>query len=242
MSGCGEAAVSPERSGSLLGGPLPQIAEGGTVVCLASGPSLCAEDVDYVRGKAVVIAINDAIRLAPWADVVYSSDQIWWGNHYKSMRAFSGLKVRVNPSQHRVSLKPAPNGVCPGCYRRLPLNKDCWCEGIVTMRNAGERGLSLDPSAIVTGHNSGTSAINVAVHLGATRILLLGYDMGPDDRGRRHFYDTGATAISSPFYKFRQLTETMAEPLKAAGIAVLNCSRRTALDCFPCQPLREVLA
>ena len=212
------------------------------MVCLASGPSLVAEDVDYVRGKATVIAVNDAIRLAPWADVVYSSDQIWWGNHYKAMRQFSGLKVRVNPSQHRVSQKPAPKGVCPGCYRRLPLNKDCWCDGITTMRNAGERGLSLDPSAIVTGHNSGTSAINVAVHLGALRILLLGYDMGPDDRGRRHFYDTSAVCISSPFFKFRQLTETMAEPLKAAGISVLNCSRRTALDCFPLSNLREVLA
>ena len=102
--------------------------------------------------------------------------------------------------------------------------------------------MSLDPSAIVTGHNSGTSAINVAVHLGAQRIILLGYDMGPDDRGRRHFYDTAAVCISSPFYKFRQLTETMAEPLKAAGIAVYNCSRRTALDCFPLVNLREVLA
>lgn len=242
MSGCGEAALPAERSGGVLGGPLPRLADGGTVVCLASGPSLVAEDVEYVRGKAVVIAINDAIRLAPWADVVYSSDQIWWGNHYKAMRAFSGLKVRVNPSQHRVSVKPAPKGVCPGCYRRLPLNKDCWCDGITTLRNAGERGLSLDPSAIVTGHNSGTSAINVAVHLGAQRIILLGYDMGPDDRGRRHFYDTAAVCISSPFYKFRQLTETMAEPLKAAGIAVYNCSRRTALDCFPLVNLREVLA
>ena len=110
------------------------------------------------------------------------------------------------------------------------------------MRNAGERGLSLDSHSIVTGHNSGTSAVNVAVHLGANTIILLGYDMGPDDKGRRHFYDTGATVISSPFYKFRQLTETMAEPLKAAGITVLNCSRRTALDCFPLADLREVLA
>lgn len=233
------AAEAAAGSGAVL--TLPRLCPGGTVVCLASGPSLVAEDVDYVCGKATVIAINDAIRLAPWADVLYSSDQIWWGNHYKAMRSFPGVKVRVNPSQHRLMTK-APTGCCPRCQRRLPVSQQsCWCEGIITMRNAGERGLSLDPSAIVTGHNSGTSAINVAVHLGAKRILLLGYDMGPDDRGRRHFFDTHAVNISSPFMKFRKLTATMVEPLKAAGIEVINCSRRTALDCFPCQPLREVL-
>lgn len=211
------------------------------MVCLASGPSLVAEDVEYVRGKATVIAINDAIRLAPWADLLYSSDQIWWGNHYREMRSFPGIKVRVAPSQHRL-MTVAPKGCCPNCQRRMPVSeKVCWCDGIITMRNAGERGLSLDPGAIVTGHNSGTSAINVAVHLGAHRILLLGYDMGPDDKGRRHFFDKGPVTISSPFMKFRTLTATMVEPLKAAGIEVINCSRRTALDCFPQQPLRECL-
>jgi hypothetical protein len=142
---------------------LPRLCSSGTVVCLASGPSLVAEDVDYVRGKATVLAINDAIRLAPWAE------------------------------------------------------------------------------AICNGHNSGSAALNVAVHLGAKRIVLLGYDMGADDKGRRHFFDTGPTVITSPFDKFRKLTATMVEPLKALGVEVINCSRKTRLECFPCQPLREVL-
>jgi hypothetical protein len=109
------------------------------------------------------------------------------------------------------------------------------------MNNAGWAGLTTDPEAICNGHNSGSAALNVAVHLGAKRILLLGYDMGPDSKGRRHFFDVGATVVNSPFEKFRKLTATMVEPLKALGIEVINCSRSTRLECFPCQPLREVL-
>lgn len=211
------------------------------MVCLASGPSLTQDDVDYVKGKATVIAVNDAIRLAPWADVVCSIDQMWWGNHYQAMRSFSGLKVRTHPSLHQVPQKPPSKRYCQGCYRALPLSGACWCEGIVTFRNGGRDGLSLQPDTICTGENSGTAAINVAVHLGARRVLLLGYDMGPDGRGRRHFFDTCATTITSPFVQFRKHTATMAEGLKAAGIAVFNCSRVSALDCFPRLPLREAL-
>ena len=217
---------------------LPKLTS-GTVVCLASGPSLVQEDVDYVRGKAVVIAVNDTIKLAPWADVVYSSDQIWWGRNYKAVRSLEGLKVRVNPKQNQMG--PTSKTHCSGCRRRLALNAKCWCDGIITMENAGPVGLSLAEDTICYGDNSGYAAINVAVHLGATRILLLGYDMGPDPKGRRHFYDTHAQTITSPFYKFRKRFATIVEPLKEAGVEVINCSRRTALDAFPTAKLRDVL-
>jgi hypothetical protein len=218
---------------------LPRLCEGGTAVCLASGPSLTVEDVEYVRGKATVIAINDTVRLAPWADVLYSSDKHWWLRHYKAMRSFPGLKVRVHNGLDKPAGKPTAGKHCPGCRLRLGAN-GCWCAGIVTLNNAGSRGLSLRPDAICHGDNSGTAAINLSVLLGAKRIVLLGYDMDTY-KGRRHFYDTEPQACSSPFYKFRRLTALLVEPLKEAGIEVVNCSRRTALDCFPVQPLREVL-
>lgn len=221
---------------------LPILCPGGTVVCLASGPSLTVEDVEFVRGKATVIAVNDAVRLAPWADVIYSSDQIWWSRHYKALRASSAVKVRVHASKHVVRRSQQSPLYCDGCQKRLLQSGKCWCEGIITLYNAGERGLSLEPDTICTAENSGGAAINVAVLLGATRILLLGYDMGIDAKGRRHFYDTGATWVNSPFPKFRKLIATMADPLKAAGIEVVNCSRQTALECFPTGRLEDALA
>ncbi len=240
MPGCSEAAVSAPRPSGLV--TLPRLSNGGTEVCVASGPSLVAEDVDYVRGKATVIAINDSVRLAPWADVLYSSDKGWWLEHTKERRSFQGLKVRVHSGTDKPTAKPLDGKHCQSCRLRLPQSGRCWCEGLLTLRNGGYKGLALDPEFLVTGNNSGTAAINVAVHLGAKRVLLLGYDMGPDSKGRRHFYDTHAVTVSSPFEQFRKLTATMVEPLKAAGIEVLNCSRRTALECFPQMPLREALA
>ncbi len=239
MPGCSEAPVSAPRSLSRV--VLPQLAVGGTVVCIASGPSLKAEDVDYVKGKAAVIAINDASRLAPWADVIYSSDKLWMMQHARQLRPLPGLKVRVHNGQDKPTARPVDGRHCPDCRLRLPTGRPCWCAGMITLRNGGYTGLSLDPEFLVTGDNSGTAAINVAVHLGAKRILLLGYDMGTH-HGRRHFFDTEPQSCSSPFDKFRKLTATMVEPLKATGIEVLNCSRRTALECFPQMPLREALA
>jgi hypothetical protein len=218
----------------------PRLSDGGTIVCLAPGPSLTTEDVEYVRGKAPVIAINDAIRLAPWADALHSSDSIWWQKHYREMRRFQGLKFRVSPSLQKPNGRPSKHH-CPNCRRRQAPNVACWCDGIITLWNGGHRGLSLEPGVVVTTDNSGGAAINLAVILGAKTVLLVGYDMGTDDKGRSHFHEKTATMTRSPYDKFRKLIATMVEPLKAAGITVINCSRRTALDAFPTQPLREAL-
>lgn len=221
---------------------LPRIAEGGTVVCLAPGPSLCREDVEYVRGKATVIAINNAVTLAPWADVIYSSDQLWWNRNAKAMRALPGIKVRVHATHQKVTRGLVGAKYCQGCRRRLiAQDKGCWCAGIVSLFNDGVTGLSLGPDAICTTNNSGGAAINVAVLLGAKTVLLVGYDMGIDDKGRRHFDDAGPTTVTSPYLNFRKHIATMVPPLKAAGITVWNCSRQSKLECFPRVPLREAL-
>lgn len=221
---------------------LPKLTD-GTVVCLASGPSLTEDDVNYVRGKALVIAVNDTIRLAPWADVIYSSDQLWWARNHKKAKAIAAvhrnLLVRINPKKGQMG--PTRKNHCSGCRRILAANARCWCEGIVTLENAGPIGLSLKEDTICYGDNSGYAAVNVAVLLGAKRIMLLGYDMGADPKGRRHFYDTGAQTITSPYYKFRKRFATIVKPLEEAGITVINCSRRTALDAFPVAELRDVL-
>lgn len=59
-------------------------------VCIASGPSLTQEDVDYVRGKAKVLAINNAFKVAPWADVLFAADSQWWRTYERQLRGFAG--------------------------------------------------------------------------------------------------------------------------------------------------------
>jgi hypothetical protein len=48
---------------------------------LCTGPSLTQADVDYCRDKAKVVAVSDAIYMAPWADALVSYDRQWWNAH-----------------------------------------------------------------------------------------------------------------------------------------------------------------
>jgi hypothetical protein len=186
---------------------------GETVAILGCGPSLTPVDVEHVRGKARVIAINAAIGLAPWADSLYCADARYWA-HVKGAPAFQGLKYSLEAASAK------------------------W-PGVQVLRNCGTQGLELDPTGLKSGGNSGYQAINLAVHLGAARVLLLGYDMGPH-RGRDHF--TPDYPWAPPNYRlFLRHFPSIVQPLKEAGVEVVNCTRGSALKCFPYQSLADAL-
>src|SRR5262252_1496021 len=71
---------------------VPKLCPGGTVVCLASGPSLTREDVEHVRDRAsAIIAVNDTYKYAPFATALIASDAGWWIVH-QGVPGFTGLK------------------------------------------------------------------------------------------------------------------------------------------------------
>lgn len=198
----------------------------GTVFCLATGPSLTAADVQAVRGRGVVVAVNDAHRLAPWADVLYSSDRYWW-RHHKGVPSFQGLKATIEYSPKRYAKELL--SIVPEMF---------------FLRNTGHDGIETDPGGLRTSRqNSGGAAVNLAVHLGARRIVLLGYDMGTTD-GKRHFFGDHPSPLSNThnFPTWRAGFETMVQPFKDLRIDVVNCSRSTSLNAFRCAPLEEVLS
>ncbi len=193
--------------------PVPRVWPGATVVCLATGPSLTQADVDYCRGRARVIAIKQAVTLAPWADALYACDAKYW-QHDGDRVAFAGLKYALDPGAAK------------------------WAS---VLRHTGEMGLEADPTGLKTGRNSGAQAIGLAVHLGAARIVLLGYDQQPGPDGRDHFF--GAHPWNKhPTYVFPTFFQLLVAPLKALGIRIINATRRTALVCFERLSLEEALA
>lgn len=195
---------------------VPRLAQDGVVVCFASGPSLTQADVDACRGRVdAAIAVNTAYTLAPWATALYAADLEWWKWH-KGAVAFPGLRYSVSAGAAG------------------------W--GVKILRNGGTDGLALDPSTLRTGRNSGYQALNLAVHFGAKRILLLGYDMQTGPKGEAHFHGKHPRHRISPFGIFLRKFETIARPLKDQGIEVINCSQRTALKCFPRLTLEQALA
>lgn len=52
------------------------------VAVLCTGPSLTQADVDLCRERCdKVVAVSDAIYMAPWADALVSYDKGWWWAH-----------------------------------------------------------------------------------------------------------------------------------------------------------------
>jgi len=93
----------------------------------------------------------------------------------------------------------------------------------------------------VCGYDSGTSAINLAYHFGATEIVLIGYDM----RGGRWF--TGEWPHPMPhipeehFRRHMVPLAAIAEDAKAKGIRIVNVSPISRVTCFERGRLEDFL-
>lgn len=201
---------------------VPRLWPDSTIACLGGGPSLTVEQVALLRGRARCLAINDAWRLAPWADVLYACDGRWWRKH-GGVTDFKNLKVTLSNGADQVR---------------------AWPE-IEVLENTGTEGLEVSPRGLRTGRNGGYQAINLAVHLGARRILLLGYDMKADARGRTHWFGDHEDWPTRPnLYRdvFLPHFEGLAHALDALGVATVNCTPGSALEVFPKASLEQTLA
>lgn len=195
---------------------------GKTIVCLATGPSLTASDVALVRGLAPVVAVNDAYRLAPWSDALVAADASWWHRH-QGVPDFAGEQWSIE-------------------HRTWDRYRDRWPR-VQRLRSTGAEGIETDPTGIRHGRNSGYLALGLAVHYGASRILLLGYDMGHRIGQPAHFFGAhpGAMNQRSPYPLFLSMFASAVAPLKALGIEVINCSRTSQMTCFPRMTLEAAL-
>ena len=198
---------------------------GETAVCLGTGPSLTTDDVESCRGRGRVICVNDAYRMAPWADALYAADAAWWKVH-EDARSFKGA-----------------------CYTAEGLTnetRNVVIPGVTILKHGGWKGLSTKPDRICYGvsggNHSGYQALNLAVLYGAKRILLLGYDMQWADK-RNHFFGQHPSPLqnSSHYDLFMRCYLSALEPLRALGVTVINCTRDTELTCFPQMSLDEAL-
>ncbi len=206
-----------------MGAIAPRLWPGETFVVIASGPSLTQLDVDACRGHARIIAVNDGYRLAPWADVIYAADLPWWDARPSAL-ASSALLFACKPSATKDKIKHAR---------------------ITVLRKTGEDGLELNPSGLRSGRgNSGYQAVNLARHLGASRIILLGFDMQRSGR-QAHFFGSHHPPLHDPpdyrWVPWRAAFSTLIAPLAAEGICVINATRSTALTCFPQMSIRQAL-
>jgi len=208
---------------------------GETVVCIAGGPSLSLDQIHrvaraHLAGRCRAIAINDAAFVAWWADILYACDLKWWEYAGSDVLRFPGRKV----TQDQRVPKKWPQVLCLEAKNNPDTNLD--------------DGFDPDPSRIRNGRNGGYQAIHLAAHLGAARVVLLGYDMkaaagASHWHGARNHPTKGDMVTDDDIYEKVMLRpfSTLVEPLARRGVEVINCTPGSALDVWPRADLGGIL-
>lgn len=195
---------------------------GRRCVVAASGPSL-TEEVAAMCHREHVIAVNDAYKLLPFADVLYACDAAWWELH-KGCPGFAGERWTSHGSR--------PRNEKQGIASKWDLH---------IIAGEDREGFSLDPSRVHYGNNSGFQAVNLAILFGADPIVLTGFDMRSVD-GKRHFFGNH----KAPLRDGSQFAIWVSKFSRAASVLggtprIINATPGSALRCFPMMSLSEAL-
>lgn len=190
---------------------IPRLWPDSIVAILATGPSLKDDVVDRVMavhaaGLCHAIAINDAFRVAPWADMLVANDFPWWDVHRAEVASFAGLKVTCSQF--------------PGTFK---------------LDVSGNKGFDPRPEYVRTGSNSSLTGAHVAAHLGAKRIVFFGLDLS-SDRGEHFFGSHPSRLRNTrDFGPMRRRFYDFAEAISVhrPEIQLLNATPASALEALP---------
>lgn len=199
---------------------IPPIWRGKTVLIVAGGPSLTASDVASARKHVDrTIAINNAVDIAPDADMLWFTDAKWAGVYRDRVERFSG-RLATLENYHLQDEFPG-----------------IWC-----VHNLKSPPFYEDGDGIYPGNCGGYAALHLAAVMGAEKIVLIGYDckLGTGI----HWHGRHESPLHNPS---RSMADEWVEQFSAIapalferGIDVVNVTRDTALMCFrradPCAP------
>jgi hypothetical protein len=207
----------------------PRTWAGETAFVLGNGPSLLRADLDALAGRNV-IAVNAAVFLRPGlARILFFGDARWYWENRDAVQALA--IPRVTLSRYFVD--------DDGARREGPCHTE---PNICTMRQKGSNGLALAPDALCWNRSSGGSAVDLAAHTGASRIVLLGFDMAFAPDGTRNAVpytrrvSSKVDAMNSP-----ATWQGIMDAARARKIEVLNATDGGDLAVVPRVRLGDVL-
>ncbi|KAA5923456.1 MULTISPECIES: hypothetical protein [Pantoea] len=123
-------------------------------------------------------------------------------------------------------------------HSTLKTRAQCWT---VSGRAHLRYGVNLFRPPDNDSFNSGQRAIQLAAHLGAERIILLGYDCSLANG--THWHGEHPDGLKNPdgesIRRWQSEFQRLASSLPS--VSIINCSRRTSLTCFPRAAPEEVL-
>jgi nicotinamide mononucleotide adenylyltransferase len=182
--------------------------QGWDVVVIGAGSSLSTKQIRHVaiarmENRCHVIAVNDAVYPAWFSDWLHACDRKWWDWHIQRVQHFTGFKTTLDET--------------------VPQE---WVNG--RLLYDGQEGFDERRDHVRTGANGGYQAIHIAMHAGAKRILLLGFDM----QGQRFFGDHPDHVNCEHALYMVPHFDTIIPSAKERGIEIINCTPGSALTCF----------
>ena len=230
---------------------VPQIWEGGDVFILGGGPSIIkqfdipeslvmdvltkkkpisvySEYLSLLHNKHV-IGVNTSFLIGEWVDFIFFGDNGFLLQNQCELAEHIGLKISCHPQTEKYN----------------------WIK-YVCRDKSKVRGISTNPKAISWNGNSGASAINIAIHTGAKRIILLGFDMKLDDSKKQHWHnhynkygqpvvDTRHKRHTLPFDRHLRGFPEIAKDAKKIGVEILNANPDSAIDVFKKINVKDIL-
>ena len=195
-----------------------------SVVRKTSLPNVYSPYMSYLHDKHV-IGVNAAYTIGNWMDIIFFGDKSFFLSNEKQLAAYPGMKVS-----------------CHECVNNLE-----WCK-YVAHDTSHRTGISLDQRMVSWNNNSGAAAISLAAHLGAKRIILLGFDMTLDS-GKQHWHSLYPNSannkqgrqIKTPFERHLLGFPAIASDAKKLGIEILNANPNSAITCFPKVTVKELM-
>jgi len=181
------------------------------IFIVAGGPSLRGYNWNRLKGKRV-IAVNRAYETIPWAEVIYFSDLRFFEWHENALLNHKAKKITGSRLEH------------PDVER---------------YKITGQKGLDLKPGHLKSGNNSGYAAINLAIHLKAKIIILLGFDMQFDEQGTHWHNGHKIANRERQFSKMIPYFDSIKPALDEAGITVINACINSRIEVFPKVPLEH---
>lgn len=194
---------------------------GSTCYVVGGGPSVSCDEIAKLEGRRVIV-VNRAYKDAPWADVLFFWDCDFWTTWLSSIRQFAGLKVTA-------------------CERHRDSDELHVLERVLSVE-----GIGTDPAKLHQNRSSGACAIELARHLGAKRIVLVGFDMRKVG-GRDNYHSDYPKPDRYPkrpdkYAWFLGAFPAIARDLEAQGIECVNATPGSALTLFPFTTIDDELA
>ncbi len=197
---------------------IPREWVGDRCFILCNGESIRQQRHLIPNLKGRVIAIKEAVRLRPDADVLFVAAE---------------KKVDINPplfsiftGKYVIARNKVPDSY-PAYVKRVCRTKD--------------HSRLCDLRDHVCGFDCGTSAINLAYHFGAKEIVLLGMDM-QGNRWCNGEFDHPMPKIPADHHeRHSSVLPAIAKDAKRNGIRIVNCSPTSAVTAFEKQPLEAFL-